>query len=54
MDFVYNQNQRLIKAVQSDKTLAEYRYNGNGQRVIKKTGPAATQQRQQSEYGLSL
>ena len=42
MDFVYNQNQRLIKAVQGDKTLAEYWYNGNGQRVIKKTGPAAT------------
>ena len=41
-DFVYNQNQRLIKAAECGKTLAEYFYNANGQRVIKKTGPANT------------
>ncbi len=41
-DFVYNQNQRLIKAELDGKTLAEYTYNANGQRVIKKTGPATT------------
>ena len=36
-DFVYNQNQRLIKAVKDGRTVGEYAYNGNGQRVIKKT-----------------
>jgi RHS repeat-associated protein len=41
-DFVYNQNQRLIKATESGKMIAEYTYNANGQRVIKKTGPAST------------
>ena len=41
-DFVYNQNQRLIRATENGKPLAEYIYNGNGQRVIKKTGPAST------------
>ncbi len=41
-DFVYNQNQRLIRAELDGKTLVEYTYNANGQRVIKKTGPATT------------
>ncbi len=36
-DFVYNQNQRLIKVEKHGKTLGEYIYNGNGQRGIKKT-----------------
>ena len=39
-DFVYNQNQRLIRSTESGKTLSEYVYNGKGERVIKKTGPA--------------
>ena len=33
--YIYNQNQRLIKAVDNAKTLGEYLYNGNGQRVKK-------------------
>mgnify|MGYP001583591971 FL=1 len=41
-EFVYNQNQRLIKAIGNGKILGEYVYNGKGQRIIKKTGSAAT------------
>ena len=41
-EFVYNQNQRLIKAVENGKVLGEYVYNGKGQRVIKKIGQADT------------
>ena len=41
-DFAYNQNNRLIKALESGKILGEYTYNGSGQRIIKKTGPAAS------------
>ena len=33
--YIYNQNQRLIKAIEGDKTLGEYLYNPNGQRVKK-------------------
>ncbi len=33
--YIYNQNQRLIKAVENGSTLGEYTYNGNGQRVKK-------------------
>ncbi|MBI4837882.1 MAG: hypothetical protein HY806_01800 [Nitrospirae bacterium] len=33
--YIYNQNQRLIKAVESGVTTGEYTYNGNGQRVKK-------------------
>ncbi|MBM4146703.1 MAG: hypothetical protein FJ240_10620 [Nitrospira sp.] len=33
--YIYNQNQRLIKAVGNGNTLGEYTYNGNGQRVKK-------------------
>ncbi|MBI5641167.1 MAG: RHS domain-containing protein [Nitrospirae bacterium] len=33
--YIYNQNQRLIKAVENSKVLGEYAYNGNGQRVKK-------------------
>jgi RHS repeat-associated protein len=40
--FIYNQNSRLIKTVEDGKTLGEYTYNGKGERVIKKTGPATT------------
>ncbi|MBI4650812.1 RHS domain-containing protein [Candidatus Desantisbacteria bacterium] len=36
-DFVYNQNSRLIKAMKKSRIIGEYTYNGNGQRVIKKT-----------------
>ena len=39
--YVYNQNQRLIKAVENGNTLGEYKYNGNGQRV-KKTANGKT------------
>ena len=39
--YIYNQNQRLIKAVEGDKTLGEYLYNANGQRV-KKTANGRT------------
>jgi uncharacterized protein RhaS with RHS repeats len=35
--FVYNQNQRLIQAVEGANVLGEYVYNGNGQRVKKYT-----------------
>jgi hypothetical protein len=31
--FIYNQNQRLIQAVEGSNVLGEYVYNGNGQRV---------------------
>ncbi len=33
--YIYNQNQRLIKAVEDSKVLGEYVYNANGQRVKK-------------------
>ena len=33
--YIYNQNQRLIKAVEGTKVLGEYLYNANGQRVKK-------------------
>ncbi len=33
--YVYNQNQRLIKAMEDTKVLGEYLYNANGQRVKK-------------------
>ena len=33
--FIYNQNQRLIKAMDGSNVLAEYIYNGNGQRADK-------------------
>jgi RHS repeat-associated protein len=35
--YVYNQNQRLIQAVEGANVLGEYVYNGNGQRVKKYT-----------------
>jgi RHS repeat-associated protein len=35
--FIYNQNQRLIQAVEGSNVLGEYVYNGNGQRVKKYT-----------------
>jgi RHS repeat-associated protein len=35
--FIYNQNQRLIQAVEGVNVLGEYVYNGNGQRVKKFT-----------------
>jgi RHS repeat-associated protein len=35
--YVYNQNQRLIQAVEGSNVLGEYVYNGNGQRVKKYT-----------------
>jgi len=41
-EFIYNQNNRLIKAIENGKTVGEYTYNGKGERVTKKTGPAAT------------
>ena len=41
-EFVYNQNQRLIKAIENSKILGGYVYNGKGQRIIKKTGSATT------------
>ena len=34
--FIYNQNQRLIQAVEGANVLGEYVYNGNGQRVNKR------------------
>jgi RHS repeat-associated protein len=33
--YVYNQNQRLIKAMEGSNVLGEYIYNGNGQRADK-------------------
>ncbi len=36
-DFVYNQNQRLIRVIKKGRVVGEYAYNGNGQRAIKKT-----------------
>jgi RHS repeat-associated protein len=33
--YIYNQNQRLIKAMENSTVLGEYVYNGNGQRVKK-------------------
>lgn len=33
--YLYNQNQRLIKAVEGTNTLGDYVYNGNGQRTKK-------------------
>jgi RHS repeat-associated protein len=35
--YIYNQNQRLIKAMDGSNVLGEYVYNGNGQRVKKYT-----------------
>lgn len=39
--YIYNQNQRLIKAIEDGNTLGEYLYNANGQRV-KKTANGRT------------
>ncbi len=36
-NYVYNQNQRMIQAVEGTDTIGEYVYNGNGQRVKKYT-----------------
>ena len=35
--YIYNQNQRLIKVTQRGTTKGQYTYNGNGQRVKKIT-----------------
>lgn len=40
--YIYNQNQRLIRATEGMNTLGEYVYNGNGQRVKKTAGGATT------------
>jgi len=40
--YIYNQNQRLIKAGENGNTLGEYFYNGNGQRVKKVAGGKTT------------
>ncbi|RPH71220.1 hypothetical protein EHM76_06285, partial [bacterium] len=40
-EFIYNQHNRLIKAIENEKVLGEYTYNGKGERAVKKTGPAA-------------
>lgn len=40
-NYVYNQNQRLIQAVEGTDTIGEYVYNGNGQRVKKYTNNGA-------------
>lgn len=40
--YVYNQNQRLIRAVEGMTTLGEYGYNGNGQRVKKTVNGTTT------------
>ncbi|MEK7698959.1 MAG: RHS repeat-associated core domain-containing protein, partial [Planctomycetota bacterium] len=40
--YIYNQNQRLIKAVENGNILGEYKYNGNGQRVKKTVDGAIT------------
>ena len=37
LNFIYNQNNRLMKAVADGKVIGEYTYNGKGQRIIKKT-----------------
>ncbi|MDY6839804.1 MAG: RHS repeat-associated core domain-containing protein [Thermodesulfobacteriota bacterium] len=39
---IYNQNNRLIQATENSTTLAEYVYNGNGQRVKKAAGGDTT------------
>ncbi|MHB8844940.1 MAG: RHS repeat-associated core domain-containing protein [Nitrospirota bacterium] len=41
-EFVYNQNQRLIRVTDSGVTKGEYTYNGNGQRVKKVAGGVTT------------
>ncbi len=41
-EFVYNQNQRLIRVVDAGVTKGEYTYNGNGQRVKKVVNGTAT------------
>ncbi len=40
--YIYNQNQRLIKAMDGSNVLSEYVYNGNGQRVKKTSGTQCT------------
>jgi RHS repeat-associated protein len=40
--YIYNQNQRLIRAVDGQTVLGEYVYNGNGQRVKKTTASGIT------------
>ena len=40
--YIYNQNQRLIKTVENANVVGEYLYNGNGQRVIKTVGGKTT------------
>jgi len=40
--YIYNQNQRLIKVTEGGSTKGEYSYNGNGQRVKKTTGAGGT------------
>jgi RHS repeat-associated protein len=41
-DFVYDQNQRLIRVVDGSTTKGEYTFNGNGQRVKKVASGATT------------
>ncbi len=40
--YIYNQNQRLIQAVEGQTVLGEYVYNGKGQRVKKTTASGTT------------
>ncbi|UCG04932.1 MAG: RHS repeat protein [Desulfobacterales bacterium] len=40
--YEYNHNNRLVRVKQGDSTIADYTYNGLGQRVIKKTGDKQT------------
>lgn len=40
--YIYNQNQRLIRAAEGQTVLGEYVYNGNGQRVKKTTASGQT------------
>jgi RHS repeat-associated protein len=40
--FVYNQNQRLLRVIDGSTTKGEYTYNGNGQRVKKVAAGATT------------
>jgi RHS repeat-associated protein len=40
--YIYNQNNRLVRAEEAGNVIAEYTYNGLGQRVIKKVGDNTT------------
>jgi len=40
--YIYNQNQRLIKVTEGGVTKGEYVYNGNGQRVKKTAASGIT------------